>query len=36
MNKRLTPKVNDYFKNVMGDTKKIYDTTQKFYSDKNK
>lgn len=36
MSKKLAPRVNDYFKNVMTDSKKIYDTTQKFYSDKNK
>lgn len=36
MSKKLTPKVNDYFKSVLGDTKKIFDTTHKFYSDKNK
>jgi len=34
--KKLTTKVNDYFKGVMGETKKIYDTTLKYYSDKKK
>lgn len=34
--KKLTPKVNEYFKAVMNDTKKVYDNTLKFYSDKKK
>lgn len=34
--RKLTPKVNDYFKSVMTDSKKIYDTTLKFYNDKKK
>lgn len=36
MSKKLTPKVNSYFKHIMNDTKKIYDDTYKFYIDRKK
>lgn len=36
MSKKLTPRVNDYFKGIFPETKKIFDNTLKFYSDKKK
>lgn len=36
LGKRLTPKMNEYFKSVMGESRKIYENTMRYYSDKKK
>lgn len=36
MNKKWTEKVNGYFKNVMSESKGIYDKTLEYYTNKSK